>query len=151
MDQVHSIRHKILVEGRSQRSVERETGLMERNNQFTVGFDTTSLSPLNSQVNLIDPLTGGRRDIVGGLIYAGQNGAPTEQGDQPAIKIAPRVGAVYRMDEKTVVRGGWGLYWAPWNYAAAGLTGWVEGYAAERSEEPTTRPPRTPPPASITE
>jgi hypothetical protein len=111
--------------------LERETGLMERNDQFTVGFDTSTPSPLNSEVNLIDPLTGQRRDILGGLQFAGQNGAPRVQGNQPAVKIAPRIGAVYSFDEKTVVRGGWGLYWAPWNYAAAGLTGWGQiGYSA---------------------
>ncbi|MCC7125635.1 MAG: TonB-dependent receptor [Acidobacteria bacterium] len=110
---------------------ERETGMMERSNQMTVDFDQTTTSPLNSLVNVFDPVTGQRRNLVGGLVYAGQNGAPTVQGNQPAVKIAPRVGAVYRFDEKTVVRGGWGLYWAPWNYAAAGLNGWGQiGYSA---------------------
>jgi trimeric autotransporter adhesin len=111
--------------------LERETGLMERDNQFSVGFDTTSESPLNSLVNVVDPVTGQRRDILGGLQFAGQNGASTVQGDQPAVKVAPRVGAVYSFDDKTVIRGGWGLYWAPWNYAAAGLTNWGQiGYSA---------------------
>lgn len=111
--------------------LERETGMMERNNNMTVDFDKNAVSPLNSMVNLIDPVTGQRRDIMGGLVYAGVNGAPTVQGNQPAVKIAPRVGAVYRFDEKTVLRGGWGMYWAPWNYAAAGLNGWGQiGYSA---------------------
>lgn len=111
--------------------VERETGLMERDNQFTVDFNRGAVSPLNDMVNLIDPVTGQRRDIMGGLVYAGVNGAPSVQGNQPAVKIAPRIGAVYSFNEKTVLRGGWGLYWAPWNYAAAGLTGWGQiGYSA---------------------
>lgn len=111
--------------------MERETGLAERDNQATVGFDYNATSPLNSKVNVIDPVTGQRRDIKGGLMYAGVNGNPTVQGNQPAVKIAPRFGMVYSMNPKTVVRGGWGLYYAPWNYAAAGTDGWGQiGYSA---------------------
>jgi trimeric autotransporter adhesin len=111
--------------------LERETGMIERDNQQTVDFAKTTLSPLNNLVNLIDPITGQRREILGGLVYAGQNGAPAEQGNQPAIKVAPRVGAVYSFNPKTVLRGGWGLYYSPWNYAAAGTNGWGQiGYSA---------------------
>jgi trimeric autotransporter adhesin len=111
--------------------VERETGMREANNQQVVDFDTTAVSPLNGEVNLLDPLTGQRRPILGGLVYAGQNGAPVEQGNQPALKVAPRVGAVFSINDSTVLRGGWGVYYAPWNYAAAGTTGWGQiGYSA---------------------
>ncbi|HUQ88440.1 MAG TPA: TonB-dependent receptor [Vicinamibacterales bacterium] len=111
--------------------LERETGLIERENQATVGFDYNATSPLNSKVNVIDPVTGLRRDIKGGLLYAGVNGAPEAQGNQPAVKVAPRIGMVYSFSPKTVVRGGWGLYYAPWNYAAAGTNGWGQiGYSA---------------------
>ncbi len=111
--------------------VERETGLQEKDNQISVGFDTTSTNPLNSQVNVIDPVTGARRNILGGLIFAGQNGAPTVQGNQPALKPAPRIGGVYSFNDKTVLRGGYGLFYSPWNYPAAGTTGWGQiGYSA---------------------
>jgi hypothetical protein len=111
--------------------LESETGLIERNNFATVGFDRTTPSPLNSKVNVIDPATGQRRDILGGLIFAGVNGAPTEQGNQPKVKAAPRIGMVYSFSPKTVLRGGWGLYYSPWNYAAAGTDGWGQiGYSA---------------------
>ena len=73
---------------------------MEQNNQFAVNFDQTAVSPLNSNANVIDPVTGARRQINGGLIFAGQNGAPTAQGNQPAIKAAPRVGAVYSLERQ---------------------------------------------------
>src|SRR5207247_9727301 len=50
---------------------------------------------------------------------------------QPAVKAAPRIGAVFSFNEKTVLRGGWGLYYSPWNYPAAGTTGWGQiGYSA---------------------
>jgi hypothetical protein len=111
--------------------LERETGMMEKNNQETVNFDQTAVNPLNSLVNVLDPVTGARRQLMGGLVYAGVNGAPTVQGNQPAIKPAPRAGAVYSVNDKTVLRGGWGLYFSPWNYAAAGTTGWGQiGFSA---------------------
>ena len=111
--------------------IESETGLKERNNFATVGFDYGAVSPLNNLVTVIDPVTGERRTITGGLMYAGVHGASEEQGNQPAIKAAPRVGMVYSFNPKTVLRGGWGLYYSPWNYAAAGTDGWGQiGYSA---------------------
>jgi hypothetical protein len=111
--------------------LEHETGLQERNNQISVDFDKTAISPLNDLVNLIDPTTGQRRQILGGLIFAGENGAPTTQGNQPAIKVSPRLGGVYRLSESTVLRAGWGIYYTPWVYPSAGTTSWGQiGYSA---------------------
>jgi hypothetical protein len=122
--------------------LERETGMMEKDNQQTVNFDQAEVSPLNGQVNVIDPLTGQRRTILGGLVYAGVDGAPVVQGDQPAIKAAPRVGMVFSFDEKTVLRAGWGLYYSPWNYPAAGTTGWGQiGYSATTEIQQTSGVP----------
>src|SRR5262249_26479939 len=36
--------------------------------------------------------------------------------------LSPRVGIVYSLDQKTVVRGGYGLYWSPWNYPVPSAT-----------------------------
>jgi len=111
--------------------LERETGLAERNNDITVNFDQTASSPLNSMMTFKDPLTGVARQLTGGLVFAGVNGAPTVQGNQPAVKPAPRAGAVYSFNDKTVLRGGWGLYWSPYSYPAAGTTSWGQiGYSA---------------------
>ena len=57
--------------------------------------------------------------LKGGLIFAGVNGAPTQQGNPKAIKPAPRVGATYAIDQNTVLRGGYGLFWAPWQYTTS--------------------------------
>src|SRR5439155_16608922 len=78
-----------------------------------------------------DPITRQPRQLSGGLVFAGVNGAPTVQGNQPSIKPAPRAGVVYSFNDKTVLRSGWGLYFSPWNYPAAGTTGWGQiGYSA---------------------
>ncbi len=98
--------------------LEHEAGLQEVDNRFTVAFDQNAVSPLDALVpasaRVGTPLEG--RQIRGGLVFAGVDGAPTHQGDPPAVKLSPRVGVAYSLDDRTVVRGGWGLFWSPWNY-----------------------------------
>lgn len=105
--------------------VEHETGPREAENGITIGFDRDAISPLNSLVRLpIDPLTGQARQVKGGLIYAGVNGAPTYQGNPPAVKVSPRGGIAWAIDEKNVVRGGYGMFWSPWNYGSLSRVGY---------------------------
>jgi hypothetical protein len=95
--------------------LEHEDGLREVNNEQTVAFDTTKVNPIDSLVPKAGtPLAG--KTIMGGLVFAGVGGAPTQQGNPKSIKPAPRVGATYAIDANTVLRGGYGLFWAPWNY-----------------------------------
>jgi hypothetical protein len=96
--------------------VEHEDGMPESNNNFTVGFDTAA--PVLSGVTIpADPVAGtAARAVTGGLMYAGVNGNGTKQGNPPGLKWAPRVGGVYSINSKTVLRGGYGIYWAPYNY-----------------------------------
>ncbi len=96
--------------------VEHEDGMRDINNNFTVGFDTKA-SVLSGVSVPADPVAGtAARTIAGGLMYAGVNGNPVTQGNPPALKWAPRVGGVYSLNQQTVVRGGYGMYWAPYNY-----------------------------------
>jgi hypothetical protein len=99
--------------------LEHETGLREQDNQLTVAFDRT-LTPGGGLGSITNPLTG--QPVRGGLVYAGVNGANEYQGNPPGIKFSPRVGLVYSMNPKTVVRAGYGLYWAPWNYQGVSTT-----------------------------
>jgi hypothetical protein len=99
--------------------LEHETGVAEQNNNFTVGFDPNAALPGLTNVVTIaaDPVAGTTaRTVAGGLMYAGVGGNPTTQGNPPKVKASPRFGAVYSVDSKTVVRGGYGLFWAPYNY-----------------------------------
>jgi hypothetical protein len=101
--------------------IEHEDGLREENNRITVGFDPTAT---NSELQAIEAAA--RRNgyagpaFRGGLLYAGENGANTYQGDPPAIKLSPRFGATWALNDNTVLRGGYGLFWAPWQYIQTG-------------------------------
>jgi len=97
--------------------VEHEDGLHEVHNNFTIGFDPAATSALSSVTIPADPVAGTpARQVAGGLMYAGVNGNKTTQGNPPKAKWSPRVGAVYSINQDTVLRGGYGMYWAPWNY-----------------------------------
>ena len=97
--------------------VEHEDGLREKDNNFTVAFDRT-LNPGGA----LGALVVNGQPVRGGLVYAGQNGANDYQGNPTAAKFSPRLGMVYSFDPKTVLRAGYGVYWAPWNYQGANNT-----------------------------
>ena len=71
-------------------------------------------------------------DLRGGLRYAGQDGFPDYQGDPSKKKISPRVGFAWSASDKTVLRGGYGLFWSPWVYPGPGSSNWGQlGYTRE--------------------
>ena len=107
--------------------VEHEDGLREKENRFTVGFDRT-LNPGSALGNVV--VNGA--PVRGGLVFAGQNGAKEHQGDPPAVKVAPRFGIAYSFTPRTVLRAGYGIYWAPWNYQpVSGVNYGQIGYVAQ--------------------
>jgi hypothetical protein len=95
--------------------LEHEDGLREIQNRQTVGFDQNATNPIDALVPKAGTLLQGKT-LKGGLLYAGVNGANQYQGNPKKIKPAPRVGATFAIDTNTVVRAGYGLFWAPWNY-----------------------------------
>ena len=112
--------------------VERETGLKEDSNEFAVGWDRDTPYPVQ-----VDPGPGLEGSLPGfplrgGLLYAGIDGNPTHQWNPPPIKLGPRIGLAYTWDARTVVRGGYAVFWAP--YAIPRGTGASEigtyGYTA---------------------
>ena len=97
--------------------LEHEKGLSEENNDFTVGWDPAMTTALSTVTIPADAVAGTpARTVAGGLMYAGVDGNSTYQGDAPAVKWSPRVGVVYSFNPKTVLRGGYGVYWAPLNF-----------------------------------
>jgi len=92
-------------------------------NNFTVGFEPGATSALSAVTIPADPVAGtSARTIAGGLMFAGIDGNETSQGNPPAMKWSPRVGAVYSLTPTMVLRAGYGIYWAPWNYPAPSST-----------------------------
>lgn len=101
--------------------IEHETGPQDVENRMTVGFDRDAISPLNALVTIP-----GRDAIRGGLIYASVNGAPTHQGNPVAAKLSPRAGIAWAIDQANVVRGGYGIFWSPWNYGSLSRVGYTQ-------------------------
>jgi hypothetical protein len=99
---------------------EYETGMGEAQNRLTVAFDQAAVNPLSSATGL---------NLKGGLVYAGQNGAPTYQGDPSKKKFSPRGGFAWSVTPETVIRGGYGLFWSPWVYSGPGSSSYGQiGY-----------------------
>src|SRR5262245_20532435 len=84
-----------------------EQGLQERDNHISVGFSRDKAFPV--QVPGLN--------LKGRLLYAGVDGAPTHQSDPSSKKFAPRVGVAYKFSDKVVLRGGYGIFYAPNQYA----------------------------------
>ena len=91
---------------------EYETGLGENTNQIAVGFNQTAVNPIGANVTGVIP--------YGIIEYAGQNGNPTTCCNVPKTKFGPRVGFAYQLTPKTVLRGGWGMFYAPTIFSTDG-------------------------------
>ena len=98
---------------------EYEPGIHERNNHYAVGFDRSITNPISATSGI--PTTGG-------IMFAGQNGYPTTCCNNSDTKFAPRFGIVYALDPKSVVRAGYGLFYAPIYYSTSASL--APGYVA---------------------
>ena len=71
---------------------EHESGLRERDNHITVGFDPNATSPELQAIDAAIRKNGYTGPALkGGLMFAGVNGAHDYQGNPPAVKVSPRV------------------------------------------------------------
>jgi hypothetical protein len=75
----------------------------ERNNYSNGGFDSTAVNPINSQVSVP-----GYTQILGGVTFLGINGYSRSAYPLTKTDIQPRVGFAYAVNNKTVLRGGFG-------------------------------------------
>lgn len=82
-----------------------ETPYTERHNQISYGFDP------NASVSLTFP----GRTLAGGIQFVGNNGNPRQGGRTDHNNIGPRVGFAYNPAPRTVFRGGYALFYSPFN------------------------------------
>ncbi|MCC6589142.1 MAG: TonB-dependent receptor [Bryobacterales bacterium] len=93
-------------------------GTTERYNQSNLGFDPNVANPIEAQakaayaLNPVPELSPANFNVKGGLFYA----TPENRGN---VKVdygswAPRIGVAYRVMPKTVLRGGFGLFYSVW-------------------------------------
>ncbi len=81
---------------------ELETPYTERYNRIYWGFDPTVRSPLQVP----------GMELWGVVKFAGQDGAPRTEGRIDRNNFGPRFGFAYRLFQDTVIRGGYGLFYA---------------------------------------
>ena len=99
-----------------------EQGLTERYNRILRGFDLGTPSPINNQVraayttafnanpgNFVVAPADFR--VLGGYTFANDNNRNVWEADRSNFQ--PRIGASYSLNEKTVVRAGFGMFMAP--------------------------------------
>ncbi len=73
----------------------------EADNQLNYVFDPSIVNPISARVG---------QQVMGGLTFAGVNGAPERPWKLDKDNYQARIGAAYSLNDKTVLRGGWGKY-----------------------------------------
>jgi hypothetical protein len=96
---------------------EYETGLTSERKSLIVGFDRNAVNPIQSQVSGI---------VTNGVVeYQDQNGYGSYATHPNADKISPRIGFAWSGPKNTIIRGGYGLFWAPYTFSLANPLGYT--------------------------
>ncbi len=96
--------------------MEYEFGIKERYNRLIAGFDPTAVSPITALAqaayakNPVPELAASAFSVLGGSLYTGASGTG---GRFPAGQLMwlPRIAIAYQLTSRTVVRGGYGVYY----------------------------------------
>jgi hypothetical protein len=74
----------------------------EEDNMLNYAFDPALVNPVSARVG---------QQVLGGIRFAGVDGAPDRPWKYDKNNYQFRVGTAYSLNEKTVLRGGWGKYY----------------------------------------
>ncbi len=95
---------------------EYEGALTERFNRTVRGLDLSVVQPIEVQARAIyakNPTPEVPVDqffVRGGLTFAGVNGQPSTLWNSPTNQFMPRIGIAFKIDDKTVVHTGYGIF-----------------------------------------
>jgi hypothetical protein len=96
----------------------------DRHDRINDGFCLTCTNPLTSQVNFANA-PNLQSPLMGGLLFAGVNGAPSQPYKVQWNDWQPRFGFSWNALRDTVIRGGFGIYY-PWETLAVDDTGFSQ-------------------------
>jgi len=90
-----------------------ESSPTERYNQMNRGFGSDQVSPLAERIKNSPGLAEcpACANLKGGLLFAGTGGQSRAAFDPDRNNWQPRVGAAYQLERRTVLRGGYGVYY----------------------------------------
>jgi hypothetical protein len=94
------------------------TPMTERFNRSVLSFDPTAVNSIANQVKAnyaANPaaIPASQFNVLGGLTFPGVNGNPRTLWNYMRTNFMPRFGVAYTVTPKTVVRGGYGIYYEP--------------------------------------
>ncbi len=98
-----------------------EKGRKERFKQLSY-FDFDAPSPIAQRVGL--------PNLRGGLRFVGVDGNPSRQFDTDLTNFAPRFSFAYSPTPRSVLRGGYGIFFLPFIGSAAGWASGINGFMA---------------------
>jgi hypothetical protein len=96
---------------------EYDTPLAEVNNSSVRGFDFAAVQAIEAAAraryaqNPTPEIAPANFNVRGGLTFAGVNGQPSGLYNTPNNNFMPRVGLTYKINELTVVRAGYGMFY----------------------------------------
>jgi Carboxypeptidase regulatory-like domain len=96
---------------------EYETPMTEKDNKSVRGFDATAVQAIEAQararyaLNPTPEVPVSSFNVRGGLTFAGVDGQPRGLYETPKTNFMPRVGLTFKLDELTVLRGGYGMFY----------------------------------------
>ena len=91
-----------------------ESGVVDAENRLIRGFAFDQANPLAAQVRSAPGAAEcpACANLRGGLLFAGVDGVPRTLFNKDGDNVQPRAGFAYSLTDRTVVRGGYGLYYA---------------------------------------